>query len=71
MIASNLLLPLLLGAVGSIATVLPESYDVVWTQPGVNGSADSMPVGGGDIGLNVWYEKGTSCEPGLTLSTAN
>ena len=48
----------LLLAVRSIAITLPDSYDVVWTEPGVNQSADSMPVGGGDVGLNVWYEDG-------------
>lgn len=30
-------------------------YDVVWDKPGA-GSKDSMPVGNGDIGLNVWTE---------------
>jgi hypothetical protein len=32
-----------------------SSYDVVWNEPG-KGSADSMPLGNGDIGLNVWTE---------------
>ena len=31
--------------------------NVVWTSPSEN-AAGSMPVGGGDIGLNVWVEKG-------------
>jgi hypothetical protein len=43
--------------VGSLAT-LPTSYDVAWTTPGVNRSADSMPLGGGDIGINTWFEDG-------------
>jgi hypothetical protein len=43
--------------VGTLAT-LPTSYDVAWTTPGVNGSADSMPLGGGDIGINTWFEDG-------------
>lgn len=30
-------------------------YDVVWNEPG-KGSADSMPLGNGEIGLNVWTE---------------
>jgi alpha-L-fucosidase 2 len=30
-------------------------YDVVWNELG-KGSADSMPLGNGDIGLNVWTE---------------
>ena len=32
-----------------------SSNDVVWDQPG-RSSADSMPIGNGDIGLNVWTE---------------
>lgn len=36
---------------------LPDAYDVSWTTPS-NNSAGSMPVGGGDIGLNVWSENG-------------
>lgn len=55
------------------ASVLPENYDVIWNSPGVNHSADSMPLGGGDVGLNVWYEQGKfpigyiSMSPSLTL----
>ena len=43
------------------AHILPSNYDVVWTEPGSvsNGSSSSMPVGGGDISLNVWVENGT------------
>ena len=57
----------------SVLATLPSSYDVVWNKPGVNGSADSMPLGGGDIGLNTWYENsklafdGPICIPLLTL----
>ena len=32
-----------------------QQYDVTWTTPSA-GSAESMPCGGGDIGLNVWCE---------------
>ncbi|EPS30830.1 hypothetical protein PDE_05782 [Penicillium oxalicum 114-2] len=39
------------------AVTLPDSYDVVWTTPSKN-SAGSMPLGGGDIGLNAWSENG-------------
>lgn len=42
----------------AVLVTLPSSYDVVWDKPGVNGSADSMPLGGGDVGLNTWYENG-------------
>jgi len=34
-----------------------DGYNVVWTTPSRN-SSESMPVGGGDIGLNVWVENG-------------
>jgi hypothetical protein len=42
----------------TVSASLSASYDVVWNKPGVNGSADSMPLGGGDVGLNTWYENG-------------
>ena len=32
------------------------AYDVIWTTPSKD-SADSMPIGNGDIGLNVWVEE--------------
>jgi alpha-L-fucosidase 2 len=32
-------------------------YDVVWKSPGRD-SRDSMPLGNGDIGLNLWVEEG-------------
>ncbi|EMI52037.1 DUF5703 domain-containing protein [Rhodopirellula sallentina] len=34
-----------------------ENYNVVWDSPSEN-SGESMPAGGGDIGLNVWVEDG-------------
>lgn len=34
-----------------------EQYSVVWTSTSMN-SSESMPVGGGDIGCNVWVENG-------------
>jgi hypothetical protein len=34
-----------------------EQYNVTWTSLSKN-SSESMPCGGGDIGLNVWVEKG-------------
>ncbi|MBD2703889.1 hypothetical protein IC229_24800 [Spirosoma sp. BT702] len=34
-----------------------DQYNVVWTSQSKN-SSESMPCGGGDIGLNVWVEKG-------------
>jgi hypothetical protein len=35
--------------------VAVSSNDVVWAEPG-RSAADSMPLGNGDIGLNVWTE---------------
>ena len=35
----------------------PEQYNLNWTTQSRN-SGESMPCGGGDIGLNVWVEKG-------------
>jgi hypothetical protein len=34
-----------------------DSYNLKWTSQSAN-SGESMPCGGGDIGLNVWAEKG-------------
>jgi hypothetical protein len=34
-----------------------DAYNVVWTSPSRN-AAESMPCGGGDIGMNVWVEQG-------------
>jgi len=47
--------------IGSAQTPRPDivnqlsSYDVIWSEPGKS-SADSMPLGNGDIGLNVWTQ---------------
>jgi hypothetical protein len=34
-----------------------EKYNVIWNSQSKN-SSESMPCGGGDIGMNVWVEKG-------------
>ena len=34
----------------------PSAYNVVWTTPSRD-SSGSMPIGNGDIGLNVWVEQ--------------
>jgi len=45
--------------IGSAQTARPDiikelsTYDVIWNEPGKS-SADSMPLGNGEIGLNVW-----------------
>lgn len=54
----SILVLLLVLSARVLATVLPSSYDVVWDAPGKNQSADSMPLGGGDIGVNTWSENG-------------
>jgi hypothetical protein len=37
-----------------------DQYNVTWTSQSQN-SSESMPCGGGDIGLNVWVERGELC----------
>ena len=34
-----------------------DPYNIVWTSPSKN-AGESMPCGGGDIGMNVWVENG-------------
>ncbi|MCX6225842.1 MAG: DUF5703 domain-containing protein [Bacteroidia bacterium] len=41
-------------AAGDVRNI--DKYNVVWDSPGEN-SFGSMPLGNGDIGLNVWVEK--------------
>lgn len=36
---------------------LLQTYDASWNTPSIN-SSQSMPCGGGDVGLNVWVENG-------------
>jgi len=43
------------GPTGGLAR--QEGCNVVWNSPGKN-AGESMPCGGGDIGLNVWVENG-------------
>lgn len=52
-LAVCLLTSFVLGAQSSFV----DNYNVVWTTPSDHAGA-SMPCGGGDIGLNVWVEKG-------------
>jgi len=44
-------------AYGGSAASPPEPYTVVWNTPSAD-SSGSMPLGNGDIGLNVWVEEG-------------
>ena len=52
-----LTLLLLLTNITANAQFQLASYNPVWTSQSKN-SGESMPCGGGDIGLNVWVEKG-------------
>ena len=33
-----------------------SSHDVIWNTPGKN-AADSMPIGNGELGINLWVEE--------------
>ena len=48
---------LIIPAVSLGQTLLPESYNLTWDSQSKNAS-ESMPCGGGDVGLNVWVENG-------------
>ncbi len=52
---SLLLITLVLNGFGQGTSV--SQYNVVWDSQSQN-SSESMPCGGGDIGLNVWVEQG-------------
>ncbi|MBC7947410.1 MAG: hypothetical protein H7Y42_05995 [Chitinophagaceae bacterium] len=47
---------LLLGG-NAVLAQAPQEYNVIWTTQSKN-TSESMPCGGGDIGLNVWVENG-------------
>ena len=47
--------PLLSSSADDLQWLAP--YNVVWTNQSLNAS-ESMPCGGGDLGLNVWVENG-------------
>ena len=40
-----------------VLSLMAQPQDYVWTTPS-NNSSESMPCGGGDIGMNVWVEQG-------------
>ncbi len=50
-----ILIPLLLLSLCAKANTTLQPYNVVWTSQSAN-SSESMPCGGGDVGLNVWTE---------------
>src|SRR5580692_3576836 len=41
----------------TLAQTALDAYNISWDNPGP-GSAASMPLGNGDIGLNVWVDSG-------------
>ena len=51
------LLPILFSSLWLNNIANAQQNNVVWTTQSKN-SSESMPVGGGDIGVNVWVEKG-------------
>ncbi|NMH88814.1 DUF5703 domain-containing protein [Flavivirga algicola] len=50
-----LLITFIGGSAHSQTSKLPNNYNVIWKSQSKN-SFESMPLGGGDIGLNVWVE---------------
>ena len=55
LIVLHISLLLCISVYGTSHTDLLENYNVVWNSQSEK-SPDSMPLGGGDIGLNVWVE---------------
>jgi len=53
----TLLTALLLAPLAGADELALDAYNVIWTTPSKN-SSGSMPLGNGDIGLNVWVEEG-------------
>jgi hypothetical protein len=47
----------LLLLIGTASRAQNNSYNIIWTSQSQN-TSESMPCGGGDIGMNVWVEKG-------------
>jgi hypothetical protein len=41
----------------SAQSPIPNNYDLIWNTQSKN-SGESMPCGGGDVGMNVWAENG-------------
>jgi len=53
----SLLLSITLLTVATVTAQAEHLYS--WTEPSAIGSAGSMPLGGGDIGMNVWVDANT------------
>lgn len=52
-----LVIILILSNTGLLAQTNSSNYNIVWNTQSKN-SSESMPCGGGDIGMNVWMENG-------------
>ena len=48
---------LILSYTNLFSQTIGPNYNIIWTTPSKNAS-ESMPCGGGDIGMNVWVENG-------------
>ncbi|HLP38211.1 DUF5703 domain-containing protein, partial [Lacibacter sp.] len=48
---------LFLSIISFVTLSAQQNYDVIWNTQS-NNASESMPCGGGDIGMNVWVEKG-------------
>ena len=48
---------LLIAAASAVQAQYPDEYNILWNSPSA-GSHESMPCGGGSIGMNVWVEDG-------------
>jgi len=48
---------LFLFAAIAVSVTAQKNYDIIWNRQS-NNASESMPCGGGDIGMNVWVEKG-------------
>jgi hypothetical protein len=48
---------ILFSLIATVVEAQQPDYNIVWTTQSKNAS-ESMPCGGGDIGLNVWVENG-------------
>ncbi len=53
----NYLLLLFTATACAATAQIPASYNVAWTTQS-NNASESMPCGGGDIGMNVWVQDG-------------
>jgi len=51
----NILVHLVLLALSTLLHAQEKDYNIIWTTQSKN-SSESMPCGGGDIGMNVWVE---------------